>query len=61
MPELGVRQRDELLPVANLDDRMRRVELHYAPRAQPWDFHAQELVEKAVPIGVGAAFGHEAR
>jgi hypothetical protein len=31
---------------------MRRVELHYACRAQPWDFHAQELVEKAAMIGV---------
>jgi hypothetical protein len=40
---------------------MRRVELQHARRAQAWDFHAQELVEKAAPIGVGAAFGHEAR
>jgi hypothetical protein len=31
-----------------------------ARRAQAWDFHAQELVEKAAMIGIGAAFGHGA-
>ena len=38
VPEPEARQADQLLPVAKLDDRMRRVELHYARRAQPWDF-----------------------
>jgi hypothetical protein len=59
VPEPDVRQADQLLPVANLDDRVRRVELHHARRAQPWDFHAQELIEKAAMIGVGAALAHE--
>jgi hypothetical protein len=45
----------------NLDDRVRRVELHHAHRAQVRDFHALELIEEPAPIGVGAAFGHEAR
>jgi hypothetical protein len=52
MPELGVRQADQLPPMAKLDDRMRRFELHRARRAQPWDFHAQELVEKSAAICV---------
>ena len=60
VPELRVRQADQLPPVANLDDRVRRVELHHAGRAQPWDFHAQELVEKAAVICVGAALAHDA-
>jgi len=33
-------------------------ELDDAHRPQPWDFHAQELIEKAAMIGIGAAFGH---
>ena len=58
VPEPDVRQADQLLPVANLDDRVRRVELHHARRAQARDFHALELIEKAAMIGVGAALGH---
>ena len=58
VPEPDVRQADQLPPVANLDDRVRRVELHHAGRTQPWDFHAQELIEKAAMIGIGAAFAH---
>ena len=61
MPKLGVRQADELVLVAHLDDRVRRVELHHARRAQPWDFHAQELVEKPSAVGVCAALGHGLR
>jgi hypothetical protein len=38
----------------------RRVELHRAHRAQPWDFHALELIEKAAHISVCSAFGHGA-
>ena len=61
VPEPDVSQADQLPPVAKLEDRMRRVELHHAHRAQARDFHALELIEKPAPIGVGAAFGHEAR
>jgi hypothetical protein len=53
-----VRQADQLLPVANLDDRVRRVELHHAHGAQARDFDALKFIEKAATIGVGAAFGH---
>jgi hypothetical protein len=56
-----VRQADQLLSVANLDDHMRRVELHHSRRTQPWDFHARELIEKAAMIGVGTALSQEAR
>jgi hypothetical protein len=55
-----VRQADQLVPVANLDDRARRIELHHAYRAQTRDFHALELIEKAPMIGVGAALAHDA-
>jgi hypothetical protein len=61
VPEPDVRQADQFPPVANLDDRVRRVELHHAGRTQPWDFHALELIEKAAMIGIGAAFGHGLR
>jgi hypothetical protein len=59
VPEPDVRQADQLLPVANLDDRMRRVELHHAHRAQAGDLHAEELIEKLAPIGIGAALSHD--
>jgi hypothetical protein len=58
VPEPDVRQADQLLPVANLDDRVRRVELHHAHRAQARDFDALTFIEKAAMIGVGAALGH---
>jgi hypothetical protein len=58
VPELRVRQADQLLPVASLDDRVRRIELHYSHRAQARDFDALEFIEKAAMTGVGAAFGH---
>jgi hypothetical protein len=58
VPEPDVRQADQLLPVANLNDRVRRVDLHHTRRAQARDFHALELIEKAAMIGVGAALGH---
>jgi hypothetical protein len=60
VPEPDVRQADQLPTVANLDDRVRRVELHHAHRAQVWDFHALELIEKPAPICVCSTFGHGA-
>jgi hypothetical protein len=59
VPEPDVRQADQLLPVANLDDRVRRVELHHARRAQARDFHAQELVEEPSAVGVLASHSHD--
>jgi hypothetical protein len=60
VPELRVRQADQLPPFAKLDDRMRRVERHHAHRAYARDFDALELVEKPAHIGVCSAFGHGA-
>src|SRR5271166_5521015 len=58
VPEPDVRQADQLLPVTNLDDGVRRVDLHHAYGAQTGDFHARELVEKPSAIGVLASLSH---
>jgi hypothetical protein len=32
--------------------------LHHARRAQPWDFHALELIEKPALSGICASLAH---
>jgi hypothetical protein len=60
MPELGVREADQLL-VAEPNDGVRRVELDDPHRTQARNFRAQELVEKLAVVGVGAPPSRPAR